>query len=237
MEDQINQYFTLNLLNEQKLHKYSNNIIDRQGIFSNPLFTTISLDTYANIFSDTIEAASNTINSTEGGIGIKNIDNISLREAISIYCGTNVSHKINNILNALTPKKHDLEKTAIAAQNQKILLDSILGTLNSLDRNIVTVSTLTDDMKKDFIHKMDEVVKTMLKDKETTLLLQDYSYSGFSIWNQRTNQILKKRNAMDTKELTDEKFKRDYDFLKVLKDSARFNIAVFNLFFKEANSA
>ena len=32
MEDSINQYATLNLLNQQNFHKYSNNIIDRQGI-------------------------------------------------------------------------------------------------------------------------------------------------------------------------------------------------------------
>ena len=94
MEDQINQYYTLNLLNEQNLHKYSNNIIDRQSIFSDPLFTTISLDTYANVFSDTIEANSNTFNATEGGIGINKVTNISLREAISIYCRNNISQQI-----------------------------------------------------------------------------------------------------------------------------------------------
>ena len=154
----------------------------------------------------------------------------------SIYCRNNISQQINRTLNSLAPKPHDLKETAVAAQNQKILLDSILGTLNNLEGNILTVSTPTDDIKKDFIHKMDEVVKTLLKDKETTLLLQDYNFSGFSIWNQRTNQILKKRNTMDSKELMDEEFKRDYDFLKVLKDSVRFNISVFDLFFKEANS-
>ena len=106
-----------------------------------------------------------------------------------------------------------------------------------MEEKIVIVSTPTDDIKKDFIHKMDEVVKSLLKDKETTLLLQDYNFSGFSIWNQRTNQILKKKNTMDAKELMDEEFKRDYDFLKVLKDSVRFNISAFDLFSKEANSA
>ena len=237
LEDQINQYYTLNLLNEQNLHKYSNNIIFRQSIFSDPLFTTISLDTYANVFSDTIKANSNTFNATEGGIGINKVANISLREAISIYCRNNISQQINRTLNSLAPKPHDLKDTAVAAQNQKILLDSILESLNNLEEKIVIVSTPTDDIKKDFIHKMDEVVKTLLKDKETTLLLQDYNFSGFSIWNQRTNQILKKRNAMDSKELMDEEFKRDYDFLKVLKDSVRFNISAFDLFSKEANSA
>ena len=62
------------------------------------------------------------------------------------------------------------------------------------------------------------------------------NFSGFSIWNQRTNQILKKRNAMDSKMLMDEEFKRDYDFLKVLKDSVRFNILAFELFSKETNT-
>ena len=75
-----------------------------------------------------------------------------------------------------------------------------------------------------------------MKDRETTLLLQDYNFSGFSIWNQRTNQILKKRNSMDSKMLMDEEFKRDYDFLKVLKDSVRFNIVAFELFSKETNT-
>ena len=124
----------------------------------------------------------------------------------------------------------------MSAQNQKNLLNSILGTLNNLEENIITVSTITEDIKKDFIQKMDEVIKNLLNDKETTLLLQNYNFSGFSIWNQRTNQILKKRNAMDSKMLMDEEFKRDYDFLKVLKDSVRFNILAFDLIFKEAST-
>ena len=120
--------------------------------------------------------------------------------------------------------------------DQKNLLNSILGTLNNLEENIITVSTITEDIKKDFIQKMDEVIKNLLNDKETTLLLQNYNFSGFSIWNQRTNQILKKRNAMDSKMLMDEEFKRDYDFLKVLKDSVTFNIVAFELFSKETNT-
>ena len=83
---------------------------------------------------------------------------------------------------------------------------------------------------------MNEIIQSMLNDKETTLFLQDYNFSGFSIWNQRTNQILKKRNSMDSKMLMDEEFKRDYDFLKVLKDSVRFNILAFDLIFKEAST-
>ena len=41
---------------------------------------------------------------------------------------------------------------------------------------------------------------------------------------------------MDSKMLMDEEFKRDYDFLKVLKDSVRFNIVAFELFSKETNT-
>ena len=110
------------------------------------------------------------------------------------------------------------------------------NSMYNLEENIITVSTITEDIKKDFIQKMDEVIKNLLNDKETTLLLQNYNFSGFSIWNQRTNQILKKRNAMDSKMLMDEEFKRDYDFLKVLKDSVRFNIVAFELFSKETNT-
>jgi len=236
MEDSINQYATLNLLNQQNFHKYSNNIIDRQGIYSEPLFTTVSLDTYANVISDTVKANLNTCNATEGGIGINKVANISLREAISVYCGANVFQKVNHTLNSLVPKQYDLQETAISSQNQKILLNSILDTLNNMEESIVTVSTITEDIKRDFIHNMDGLIKNLLKDKETTLLLQDYNFSGFSIWNQRTNQILKKRNSMDSKMLMDEEFKRDYDFLKVLKDSVRFNILAFDLIFKEAST-
>ncbi|MEC9422964.1 MAG: hypothetical protein VYC01_01320, partial [Nitrospinota bacterium] len=161
---------------------------------------------------------------------------ISLREAISVYCGANVFQKVNHTLNSLVPKQYDLQETAISSQNQKILLNSILDTLNNMEESIVTVSTITEDIKRDFIHNMDGLIKNLLKDKETTLLLQDYNFSGFSIWNQRTNQILKKRNSMDSKMLMDEEFKRDYDFLKVLKDSVRFNILAFDLIFKEAST-
>ena len=236
LEDKICQYQPLKLLNEKNFHKYSNNIIDRQSIYSETLFTTISLYTYANVFTDAMQANLNTDNATEGGIGIKKVANISLREAINNFCGTNISQKFNFTLNSLAPKQYDLKETAVSAQNQKNLLNSILGTLINLEENIITVSTITEDIKKDFIQKMDEVIKNLLNDKETTLLLQNYNFSGFSIWNQRTNQILKKRNAMDSKMLMDEEFKRDYDFLKVLKDSVRFNIVAFELFSKETNT-
>jgi len=237
MEDQINRNCTLDILNEQNFHKYADNIVDRKSIFSNPLFTTMSLDTYANIFSDTIELNSKTYNSTEGGIGINKINNIPLREALNLYCTKNVSKKVSNTLNSIIPKALDLKQASNAAKEQIDLFNLILSKLDKLETTLSSSLTLTDHIKEEFIQKMNEIIQSMLNDKETTLFLQDYNFSGFSIWNQRTNQILKMKNKMSQKELMDEEFKRDYDFYKVLRESVKFNISAFDLFYKEASSA
>jgi|GEM_PF-663636 len=237
MEDQINQNSTLGILNEQNFHKYADNIIDKKSIFSNPLFTTMSLDSYANIFSDTIEANSKTYNSSEGGIGINKIINIPLREALNLYCTTNISNKVSSTLNSITLKSPDLKKASNAAKDQIDLFNLILDKLDIVETALSSSLTLTDRIKEEFIQKMNEIIQSMLNDKETTLFLQDYNFSGFSIWNQRTNQILKKKNKMSQKELIDEEFKRDHDFYKGLRESVEFNISVFDLFYKEASSA
>lgn len=236
MEDQIGRNFTMNLLGQKNFLNYSNNIIEKESIFNDKLNTTVSLDTYAHIFSDSIESNSKTYNATEGGIGINQAINISLREAIYTYCNTNISTKINDTLSTLKPKPINLNQIKVAAQKQLALLKVISDQLKILEDIVLPVSVYSDRAKDDFVKKMKEMLKALLKDKETTLLLQGYNFSGFSIWNQRANHILNKKNLMAPKELLEEEFQRDYDFFDVLKDAVKFNIVVFDSFLRKANS-
>lgn len=237
MIDQIGHKFTMNILSQKEFFKYSRNIIQRKGIFDKELNTTISLDTYARMFSDFIENSSNTYNATEGGIGIEKAPNITLREAISKHCQVNVSAKVKKLLNSITTKPLNLKNNAaVATENQVAVLNSIAEQLENLEEKVLLVSVFTDQKKLDFIQKMKAILENILKDKETTLLLQGYDFLGFSIWNQRTNRILNNKKRMNSTELLQEEFQRDFEFFEILKESVKFNITVFDSFLKEVNA-
>ena len=81
--------------------------------------------------------------------------------------------------------------------------------------------------KENFILEMDSTIRNLLKNEETTLLLQGYDFMGFSLWNQKTNEILRRKKKEKHNDLLGLEFQRDREFFDVLKNSLEFNMKFF----------
>jgi len=229
-ETTINQLSTMKIFDQLKYNLYSENLVDRKDIFGNDITTTISMDTYSNIFANSIEEGSNCLNATEGGIGIAGLINISLSEAINTHCTTNISPQVSDALDSIQPIQPEAAPAARAADKQLTFFTQLVDRLNEIeDKFLKNKSVLRPEMEG-FVESMKLTIKHLLKNEEATLLLQGYDYSGFSIWNQRSTSMLNRKESSEQKELLQEEFLRDRDFFEVLKESVQFNMLAFERF-------
>ena len=74
---------------------------------------------------------------------------------------------------------------------------------------------------------MHSTIQNLLKNEEATLLLQGYDFMGFSLWNQKSNEILRRKKKEKYKGMLGSEFQRDLEFFKVLKNSLEFNMKIF----------
>ncbi len=231
-EDLINRLVTMEYLDDLKFQSYSNNLLERKSIFNSDLFTTVSLDTYAQIFSDTIDDFSKTFNATEGGTGIDETKNILLREAINSHCLKNISKEKNIILNSIQLKPFQVEGISGPAGKQFDFFRKMDDHLNRLENKFLRDTILTDQIMEDFVKEMKSTIQNLLDNEEATLLLQGYDFSGFSRWNKKSNYIVGREISANSKDLVKEEFQRDQEFFMVLKKSVKFNMNVFEDFTK-----
>ena len=233
-EDTVNQLETLKYLDQEKYHLYSTNLLERIDIFDKKITTTLAMDTYSNMFSNSIDDSSRTFNATEGGIGISGLKNISLREAINSYCTTNISAQINDTLNSIPLESFNTTQVRRAAEKQLAFFAKLSGLLNKIEDQFLKDTTLTSQSKAEFVQSMKSAVQFLLKDKDATLLLQGYDYSGFSSWNKKSTIIMSKNKSASQQEQLEEEFLRDQDFFKVLTGSIKFHMEAFENFAKES---
>jgi hypothetical protein len=227
-EDKLKQFETMEYLDQERYHLYSTNLLERIDIFDKKTNTTLAMDTYSNIFVNSIDDNSRTFNATEGGIGISGINNISLREAINSYCTTNISAQINNILNSIPLESSDTKKVRKSANIQLAFFAKLSNILNRIERQYFKKGKpVTIQSKTEFVQRMKSAIQFLLKDEEATLLLQGYDYSGFSSWNKKSTIIMSRKKSNNQQELLEDEFLRDQDFLKVLKDSIKFHMDTF----------
>ena len=74
---------------------------------------------------------------------------------------------------------------------------------------------------------MNSIIRNLLKNEEATLILQGYDFMGFSLWNQKTNEILRIKKKDKYNNLLGLEFQRDREFFDVLKNSLEFNMSFF----------
>ena len=229
-EDAINKYKSMEYLDQEKYHLYLSNLLERIDIFDKKANTTISMDTYSNMFASSIIGNSKVFNATEGGIGISGLKNISLREAIISHCKTNISARIEKTLKSIPSKPPDTSQLIGAAEKQRAFFAKLSTRLNEIENQFPKEDPFTNESKQEFVKSMKLMIQYLLGYEEATLLLQNYDYSGFSIWNQRSSIIMRRKKSTGQQELLEEEFLRDRDFLKVLKGAINFNINVFGNF-------
>jgi hypothetical protein len=229
-EDKVNKFETMEYLAQENFHLYSSNLLEKLDIFDQKTTTTMSMDTYENMFANSMDENSRTFNATEGGIGISGLKNISLREAINSYCTVNVSGKINDTLKSIPMESSDTSQVIRAADKQLVFFAKLSDLLNKIEDPLLNDRPPTSLSKAEFVQNMKSTIQYLLKDEDATLLLQGYDYSGFSCWNQRSTALISRKRSAGENELLEEEFLRDRDFLKVLKNAVKFNMVVFESF-------
>jgi hypothetical protein len=235
-EDKLNQLETMKYLDQEKFHLYSTNLVEKTDIFDEKINTTLAMDTYSNIFADSICDNSNAFNATEGGIGIRGLKNISLREALNFHCTTNISAQINDTLNSIPLESSDIIEVRRAADKQLIFFAELSRLLNKIEHQFLKDKALTNQNKADFVQDMKSAIQFLLKNEDATLLLQGYDYSGFSSWNKKSTVIMSMKDSTEQQEILEEEFLRDQEFFNVLKGSIKFHMDIFESIANESNS-
>lgn len=235
-EDLINRLKTMEYWDDLKFQKYSTNMLERRSIFNSPLITTISMDTYSQMFSTKIDDSGKTINATEGGVGLRNTKTIQLREAINKNCATNISREKMEILNSIQFEPPQFNKIAISAKNQFVFFKEMSQQLNRLENEFLKSPFLTEQSKENFVQEMKLTLQYLSNNDEAALLLQGYDFSGFSLWNKRSTDIMRRKDMKSSNDLAEEEFQRDREFFLALKNSVKFNMDVFEDITKTVNS-
>ena len=193
----------------------------------------MAMDTYSYMFSNLTNEYSKTFNATEGGIGIIGLKNISLREAINLYCTVNISTQIDAIFKSIPLESSDTSQINQAADKQLALFTKLFNLLNKIENQLLKDNPHTNQNKNKFIQNMKLTIQYLLKNEEATLLLQGYDYAGFSNWNQKATTIMNRKKSAEENELLEEEFLRDREFFQVLKGAVEFNMEVFKGFTNE----
>jgi hypothetical protein len=232
-EDRLNKLENMKCLDQEKFILYSSNLMLKPDIFEKETTTTISMDTYSKMFSNSNNKNSKIYNATEGGIGINSMKNISLREAINLYCTVNISTQVDAIFKSIPLRSSDTNQINQATDKQLALFTKLSTLLNKIEHRLLKDNPITNQNKDKFVQKMKLTIQYLLENEEATLLLQGYDYSGFSKWNQKATNIMNRKKLTEKNKLLEEEFLRDREFFQVLKDAIEFNTEVFKSFANE----
>lgn len=219
--DSITSHFPLVSQERNNYKKYLNALKPAKDVHGNVVTTTLSMDTYKNVFAEEINTGISVLNATEGGIPIPGIVNVCLREASYLNCNRAMDQKETKLLEKLkTPQ--------VSAQ-----LPSALEQMNS---RFQTLNKIVLDLKKrypdsrfqnesemlTFVREMETLYKNLLQEKDSMNMLQEFSFSEFLEWNQENHQIILKTARNGEQAVLEDKFKRDQKLLATLVNAAEF---------------
>jgi len=218
--DYVSKFKPLYYFNRIKYLNFGKNLTSCEDIFGLQIISTLAMNSYNHIFSNSLDSSKVFINSTEGGVPIKGMNNISLKEALYYYCNDSVRRQCDSLMNSLKINKEHLNS----------LRESILILIKNLEHisqkaNIIKLKypdKSKSAFKQLFIEDMKDLYEQITRYKEAALLIQNYDFSGFSDWYRLNSQILNKKKIHEETALIDEKFERDYKFLDILLNSVEY---------------
>ncbi len=205
-----------------KISKFGPNLTHGMDLFGKRVVSTIAMESYNYIFSKKFKGLQNVINSTEGGVPIEGVINISLKESLYIYCRKLVKDKKNPFRTPQLNENKFSKSFQDSILRQIRLLKDISGKLNALKFNYLDSKTPSRKGKELFVKGMEILYEYILENKETALLLQGYDFAGFSDWYRSNCRILRKKELSEDCSLLDEEFDRDLKFFDVLVGSADY---------------
>lgn len=210
----------LSYLNRLKYSNFSANLTDCMDLFGCRVSSSLAMESYNHIFSKSFDSSQTIINATEGGVPIKGMQNLPLREALYKFCTNPIRVTYDSLL-ASAPVKEDLPDSF----RDSAL--SLIRNLKYLSKKLIAIKSKYTEAsqinnKQLFINEMETLYKDILKQEETALLLQGYDFAGFSEWYRSNSQILNKKEWATDGSLLDEEYDRDLKFLDVLADSVEY---------------
>jgi hypothetical protein len=216
----VSRFNPLYYLNRLKYLNFGPNLTERIDIFGCKITSTHAMDSYRQIFSSSLENSETVINATEGGLPIKGMKNLSLREALHYHCQNSIKKNLDSFIFPMSLEKGTLEDLHESAFSLIQNLENISNKVNAI--KLKYSNTSSKDHKQFFVNDMDTLYKSILEYKETALLLQDYDFAGFSDWYRSNSQILNKKELFKDCSQLDEEYKRDLKLLNVLADSVEY---------------
>ncbi len=187
-----------------------------QDFFGNTISTTNALESFRFPFEKIKKSGTRLVNATEGGVNLSGIENATLKE---ILAGLTILK-----LQKTTPTKNrapsgniDLDfKQKLARQitDQTIKLDKLLSTIQiwlnknkPIQQGLFSENILNEEALSEQISAAETILASIIQDKDSVQLLQEYLYSEFLDWNRETYQIELLKNDV---EQTNRKLKRDF---------------------------
>ena len=222
--DKVTQLNPLLYWDNLKYLNFGPNLTQGIDLFGCSVVGTIAMDSYNHIFSQSLDDFNAVINASEGGVPIKGIKNLLLREAIHLFCQDSIKDKLNSLIPQPVIKGEVFNSLQDSTLKQVKYLKELSGKLNRLESQFLVTRTPGPEGKQEFLNEMDILYKNILENEETALLLQGHDFSGFSTWYCSNNQILRKKELSQDSSLLDEEFERDLKFFDVLVESVDYLI-------------
>ena len=222
-EDSINlvsRFNPLYYLNRLKYLNFGPNLTERIDIFGCQVGSTLAMDSYRQIFSSSLDTSKTVINATEGGVPIKGMKNLSLREALYYHCRNSIKKNLESFIAPMSLEIDSLEDLYESTCRLLRNLEKISEEVNAIKK--LQIDAPSNDQKQYFVDHMETLYKSMREDKEIALLLQDYDFAGFSDWYRSSSQILNRKELFKDCSQLNEEYERDLIFLKVLADSVKY---------------
>ncbi len=216
----VNRFNPLYYLNRLKYLNFGPNLTKRIDLFGCQVASTIAMDSYRQIFSSSLDSSKTVINATEGGVPIKGMKNLSLREALHCHCRSSIKKKLDSFFPHISLNKSTLEDLHESTFSLIQNLENIAEKVNAI--KLKQMDTPSNDQKQFFVNDMDTLYKRILEYKEIALLLQDYDFAGFSDWYRSNSQILNKKELFKDCSQLDEEYERDLKCLNVLAHSVEY---------------
>jgi len=210
-QDRMDRGLTLQDLDHQKYRRFAETLTPTMDIFGLPSFTTASMDTYNAVFSDAVRKKTRIFNATEGGSPIPGVPTLTLREAIHLYCDSPVKNKNREIRQRVTPPNvGDALFPALTGQLNKF--EELRSRLEQAGRWLDPGDEDNETAQFRFVDELDAIYRSLMEDRETVQLLQDFAFSDFLHWYQATRKIARITGTAPEKELYRIKFERDRRF-------------------------
>ncbi|MBT5375792.1 MAG: motility associated factor glycosyltransferase family protein [Nitrospinaceae bacterium] len=204
---------------DKKFKVFGENLSPSQNLYGVNTVSTHAMESYNDMFAKSFNNSQSVINATEGGVPIKGVQNLTLREAIYSYCHEPVTQQIDSLFERVEQKKECFQSLDLATSEQVNQLQDIAATLNILKDKYLEPGKTTSQEKHAFIDEMRNLYQIILINSETALIIQGYEFAGFSNWYRSNNKILGDKERSLDSDLLEEEFKRDHDFLVLLIDA------------------